>query len=414
MSVTQHSDVAGLFLEAARRLGDVPALIRRGRSTSFAELAHDVEGLSSGLRRAGLQPGERVALLVAPSRDLYACTFALFRAGLIPVLIDPGIGFKNMGRCLAESSPSVFIGSPKAHLARLLGRWAPTARLNIVADGFLPGIPRLSDYHSAEPFTGGVESLDAAAAVLFTSGSTGTAKGVVYTHGVFLAQVELLRSLFDIKEGEVSVPTFPLFGLFDAALGQTSVICEMDFTRPGGVDPMAIIGPLREHGAHQLFGSPALLDRLGRFGEIHGIALPSLRRVMSAGAPVPARVLARFSKMLVPGVQIFTPYGATEALPIALIGSDEVLGETAAHTAQGRGVCVGRPVAGAEVAVMRMTDEPVAEWDDFLRVRPGDVGEIVVKGPMVSREYLHRPEAAALAKMRDGSQVRHRMGDLGR
>lgn len=414
MTTATRAGVARLFLETARRLGDKPALIRRGEATSFAELARDVERLSSGLLRAGLQPGERVALLVPPSRDLYSSTFALFHAGLIPVLIDPGIGFRNMGRCLAEAEPAAFIGSPKAHLARILGRWAPTSRLNITADGFFPGTARLRDYHSDRPFTGGSEDMEGTAAILFTSGSTGAPKGAVYTHGMFSAQVELLRSMFDIKEGEVSVPTFPLFGLFDAALGQTCVICEMDFTRPGGVDPMAVIGPLQKHAAQQLFGSPALLDRLGRFGEKHGIALPTLRRVVSAGAPVPAKVLERFAKMLPPGVQIFTPYGATEALPVAFIGSDEILGETAALTAQGRGVCVGRPVAGAEVAVMRITDEPVAAWDDSLRVRAGDVGEIVVKGPMVSREYLRRPEAAASSKIRDGAAVRHRMGDLGR
>lgn len=412
--MTARTGVASLFLETARRLGDKPALIRRGERTSFRELARDVERLSSGLRGAGIQPGDRVALLVPPSRDLYACTFACFRAGLVPVLIDPGIGFKNMGRCLAEAAPAAFIGSPKAHLARLLGGWAPTSRLNIVADGALPGLAPLSDFSSDEPFAGAGEDAGAAAAILFTSGSTGAPKGAVYTHGMFSAQVEALRDLFDIKEGEASVPTFPLFGLFDAALGQTCVIPEMDFTRPGSVDPMAIVEPLQSHGAHQLFGSPALIDRLGRFAEHHGIALPHLRRVMSAGAPVSANVLRRLAKSLSPGVQIFTPYGATEALPVALIGSHEVLSETAALTERGGGVCVGRPVPGAEVCVIRIDDAPVTDWDDSLRVRPGEIGEIVVKGPMVSREYLARPEATALAKIRDGSDVRHRMGDLGR
>ncbi|OGS39890.1 MAG: peptide synthase, partial [Elusimicrobia bacterium RIFOXYD12_FULL_66_9] len=414
MTTATRVDVASLFLETARRLGDIPALIRRGEITPFTELARDVERLSSGLLRAGLNPGERVALLVPPSRDLYAATFAMFRAGLVPVLIDPGIGFKNMGRCLAESEPAAFIGSPKAHLARILGGWAPTSRLNIVADGFVPGIPRLRDFQSSTPLDAAPKDMEEPAAVLFTSGSTGAPKGALYTHGIFAAQVGLLRSLFDIKEGEVSVPTFPLFGLFDAALGQTCVLPEMDFTRPGGVDPRAVIGPLQKYSAQQLFGSPALLDRLGRFGEKHGIALPSLRRVMSAGAPVPARVLERFSKMLPAGVHIFTPYGATEALPVALIGSDEILEETAAMTAMGQGVCVGRPVAGAEVDIIRISDAPIKAWDGALRAIPGEIGEIVVKGPMVSASYLGRPEAAALSKIPDGARVRHRMGDLGR
>ncbi len=383
---------------------------------SFNALARDVDRLAAGLRRAGLKPGDRAALLVPPSRDFFACTFALFRLGAVPVLIDPGIGFRNMGRCLDDAQPVAFIGSPKAHLARVLGRWAPGARLRVVADGRIPGMwntRELRGLGARDGFVPAVLGPESPAAILFTSGSTGAPKGAVYTHGVFSAQVEMLREMFQIKEGEVSLPTFPLFALFDAALGMTVVIPDMDFTRPGFVDPAKIVGPLQRHRVQQLFGSPALLDRVGRYGERHGLALPDLKRVMSAGAPVPPRTLARFSKMLEPGVQIFTPYGATESLPVAVIGSAEILGETAALTARGRGVCVGRPAAGMDVALIRITDAPIPEWRDALRVLPGEVGEIVVKGPIVTREYFRRPEANAIAKIADESVVRHRMGDLG-
>ena len=410
------TDVTSLFLETARRLGEKTALIRGGENSSFSELSRDIESLAAGLRRAGLRPGERAALLIPPSRDFFACTFALFRVGAVPVLIDPGIGFANMGRCLAEAEPAAFIGSPKAHLARILGRWAPSARLSVVADGKIPGMwntRELRGIGARGGFEAGPLDSESPAAILFTSGSTGAPKGVVYTHGVFAAQVEMLRTMFAIKEGEVSLATFPLFALFDMALGQTCVIPEMDFTRPGSVDPSAIIGPLQKYGIQQLFGSPALLDHVGRYGERHGIALPHLRRVMSAGAPVPAKTLARFSQMLEPGVQIFTPYGATEALPVALIGSSEVLGETAAMTEAGRGVCVGRPASGVEIEIIFITDDPVPEWNEGLKLRPGEIGEIVVKGSAVTREYFRRPEATAVAKIRDGAAVRHRMGDLG-
>lgn len=405
-------DVAGRFLEVARRRGKAPALVHRGRETSFAQLAEDVERLAAGLARAGLRPGERAALLVPPSRDFVACSFALFRLGAVPVLIDPGIGFKNFGRCLAEAEPAAFLGSPKAHLARLLGRWAPSASLSIVADGKVPGLWNTRELRRMGSPGGGAAPSDPAA-ILFTSGSTGAPKGAVYTHAMFGAQLDLLRELFDVKEGEVSVATFPLFALFDAALGLTCVLPEMDFTRPGSVDPAAVIGPLQARRARQLFGSPALIDRLGRYGERHGVALPDLTRVMSAGAPVPARTLERFSRMLRPGTPVHTPYGATEALPVALIDSREILGGTAEATRAGKGVCVGRPVRGVEAAVIRISDEPISSWDESLRVPAGTVGEIAVKGPVVSREYFRRPEATAAAKIADGDGVRHRMGDLG-
>ncbi|MBI3565338.1 MAG: AMP-binding protein [Elusimicrobia bacterium] len=416
MTTAVRPDVATRFLETAARLGDRPALVRGEETATFAALARDVELLAAGFRRAGVRPGDRAALLVPPGRDFFACTFALFRAGAVPVLIDPGIGFRNMGRCLAEAEPAAFIGSPKAHAARWLGRWAPSASLSVVADGRVPGLRdtrELRDFGARAPFEAAVPAPDAPAAVLFTSGSTGAPKGALYTHGIFAAQVDMLREMFAIAEGEVSVPTFPLFALFDVALGMTAVIPDMDFTRPGSVDPAMIVSLLQRRRAHQLFGSPALIDRVGRFGERHGVALPHLRRVMSAGAPVPAKTLARFSTMLAAGVQVFTPYGATEALPVALTGSAEVLSETGALTARGKGVCVGRPVKGMEVAVIGISDDAIPSWDDSLRVKEGQTGEIVVKGPVVTKEYFRRPEATALAKIADGGEVRHRMGDLG-
>lgn len=418
MSESPRDDVASRFLETASRRADALALIPPPGAdvVSFRTLARDVDRLAAGLRRAGLKPGDRAALLVPPSRDFFALTFALFRLGAVPVLIDPGIGFRNMGHCLDGARPVAFIGSPKAHLARLLGRWAPASRLNVVADGRIPGMwntRELRGLGARDGFVPAPLAPETPAAVLFTSGSTGVPKGAVYTHGVFSAQVDMLKAMFDIQEGEVSLPTFPLFALFDVALGMTAVIPDMDFTRPGFVDPAKIVGPLQKHRVQQLFGSPALLERVGRYGERYGVALPDLKRVMSAGAPVPARTLRRFLKMLPPGVEIFTPYGATESLPVALIGSSEILQETAALTAQGRGVCVGRPAAGMEIAVIRITDEHIPEWREALRVLPGEIGEIVVKGPVVTREYFERPEATAAAKIADASSVRHRMGDLG-
>jgi acyl-CoA synthetase (AMP-forming)/AMP-acid ligase II len=136
---------------------------------------------------------------------------------------------------------------------------------------------------------------------------------------------------------------------------------------------------------------------------------------MSAGAPVSAAVIERVTQMLAPGVQVFTPYGATESLPVSSIGSDEILGETRKQTEKGGGVCVGRPVGGMEVKIIRISDDPIATWSDELLVAPGVIGEIVVKGPVVSRSYFNRPSSTALAKIEDCQHggFYHRMGDLG-
>ncbi len=396
---------------------DAPAVIHRGETLTFAQLRRRCDRHAHRLASLGIGRGTRTVLMVKPGFDFFALTFALFKLGAVPVLVDPGMGLKNLGKCLAEAAPEAFVGIPMAHFARVVAGWGKaTLRRHVTVGGGFLGVARLeADDTPDTPFVATPTEPGDTAAVLFTSGSTGVPKGAVYQHATFDAQVAFLRDHFGFGPGDVDLPTFPLFALFDAALGVTAVIPEMDFTRPGSVAPQAIIGPIRQYGVTQMFGSPALLDRVGRWGAAHGDKLPSLRHVISAGAPVPPHVMETFHTLVGPEATIHTPYGATEALPVAAITSREVLGETAAAWARGEGTCVGRPVGGVELAVIPISDAPIGAWSDDLRLPPGAVGELAVRGPIVSRGYMNRPDHDAAAKIPDGhGGVWHRMGDLGR
>jgi acyl-CoA synthetase (AMP-forming)/AMP-acid ligase II len=432
------------------------------RAITFTELNADSDAVAHGLAAAGVRRGTRAALMVPPSPDFFALTFALLKVGAVPVLIDPGMGVKNLGKCLAEAEPEAFIGVAKAHAARRVFGWAKrTLRTTVNAGRWRfycdTSLARLrAAGRNRGPYTMPDSAANEPAAVLFTSGSTGVAKGVVYTHGIFAAQVEMLKATYGIEPGEIDLCTFPLFALFGPALGMTCVIPDMDASRPARIDPRKAASQIKQFGVTNLFGSPAVIRRLGELAQgltpstsasstdavFSGVAtgdtaapagpplnvtlleqtnragavlLSSLRRVISAGAPASAASIERFVRLLSGGAEVFTPYGATEALPVANVGSREILGETRALTEQGRGVCVGRPVAGMEVRVIRISDGPIAEWDDALLVPPGEVGEFVVRGPVVTREYFNRPDATKLAKIRDPKtgEVLHRMGDVG-
>ncbi|MEO8145303.1 MAG: fatty acid CoA ligase family protein [Betaproteobacteria bacterium] len=388
---------------------------------SFGELEAVSNRLALALAGAGIQRGMRAALMVPPSLDFFTLTFALFKAGVVPVLIDPGIGVRNLSGCLAHAKPEAFIGIPKAHAARVLLGWArASVRINVtVGTRWFWGGHTLNDLRErtpgGQPFTAIEPSPDETAAILFTSGSTGAPKGAVYTHEIFGAQVGHIRLLYGIEPGEMDLATFPLFALFGPALGMTAVVPEMDASRPASADPANIVGAIHKFGITNMFGSPALINRVGRYGEAQGITLPTLRRAISAGAPVSARVIERFAAMLPQGAQVFTPYGATECLPVASIGSDEILGETRHRTDEGAGVCVGTPVPGLQARIIRISDEPIGRWDDALEVPNGEIGEIAVKATHASRSYFNLPAATVLAKIQDGASdgFYHRMGDVG-
>ena len=393
---------------------------RNGRydiELTYAQLDARSDAIAAGLAKRGIARGTRTVVMVRPTPEFFLLMFALFKAGAVPVLVDPGIDKRALKQCLDEAKPEAFIGIPLAMLAKTLLRWATSARVRIttgmrawLADATLAEVER--DGANAPPQLADTQP-DDVAGILFTSGSTGVPKGVVYRHRHFVAQIEMLRNAFGIAPGGIDLPTFPPFALFDPALGLTSVIPDMDPTQPARADPRKLHAAIARFGITQLFGSPALMQVLAR----HGEKLPTVKRVTSAGAPVPPAVVQRMFELLPADAQLWTPYGATECLPVAVIEGRELL-TLRARTETGAGTCVGRPVAGNTVRIIRISDDAIAAWDDALLVGVGQVGEITVAGPSATDSYFNRDAQTALAKIRetlpDGSERSvHRMGDLG-
>ncbi len=401
---------------------DAQGRVRYTEQLSYAELDQRSDAIAAGLQRIGIGQGVRAAVMVRPSPAFFLLMFALFKRGAVPVLIDPGIDKRALRQCLDEAAPQAFIGIPLAQFASLLLGWGRGHVRQRVTVGrrWLWGGHTLAQLEALGAGCGpqlGATAGEDVAAILFTSGSTGVPKGVVYRHRHFVAQIDLLGRAFGIQAGGVDLPTFPPFALFDPALGLTSVIPEMDPTRPARADPAKLIDAIQRFEVNQMFGSPALLDVLSRYGAQHAIRLPSLRRVTSAGAPVPPAVVERMQAMLPEDGEIWTPYGATECLPVAVIEGRE-LRATRAATETGAGTCVGRAVAPNEVRIIAITDAAIADWSQVRECAVGEVGEISVAGPTATDSYFERPQATALAKIRetlpDGStRVVHRMGDVG-
>ncbi|PKM15632.1 MAG: peptide synthase [Gammaproteobacteria bacterium HGW-Gammaproteobacteria-2] len=424
----EPANIAAALVRMARQQPDAIALRcpgRRGRgglarynlAVSYRELDARSDAIAAGLARIGIVRGTRAVVMVRPGADFFALMFALFKAGAVPVLVDPGIERHALKQCLGEAQPQAFIGIALAQWARRMlgwGRGHVRQCVSVGRFGFAgPSLATLERWGAGAGPQLADTMPDEVAAILFTSGSTGVPKGVVYRHRHFLAQIQMLGDAFGIAPGAVNLPTFPPFALFDPALGSTSVIPDMDPTRPARADPRKLHDAVARFAVTDLFGSPALMAVLAR----HGQPLPGLKRLMSAGAPVPAAVVARLRELLPEDARLWTPYGATECLPVAVIEGGE-LQATRAATETGSGTCVGRPVPPNVVRLICIRDDAIIDWSEVQPVQPGEVGEITVAGPSVTDSYFNRPEATALAKIRerlaDGSErVVHRMGDLG-
>lgn len=384
-------------------------------SITFAGLESRSNQIARGVQQAGIEPGTRIALMVPPGIDFVAWVFGLFKSGVVIILIDPGMGRKNMMRCLSEAKPVGLVGIPLAHFARTLFRFRlPLCRRNIVL-GRWPGCTRAASFASLS----GAElppvelTRESPAAIIFTTGSTGPPKGVLYRQRIFIEQSRQIRDYFAIQPGEVDVSGFPLFALFNTAMGTTTVFPKMDATRPADVHPPEIIRAIEKFNATQSFGSPALWNTVSKWCEKNSVTLPTIKRVLSAGAPVPARVLERIRSIISHEGEAFTPYGATEALPVACNSASIVLNETAARTALGEGTCVGHCFPDIQWRIIKISDAPIANASACEFLLPGEIGELIVQGTVVTDQYVTRTDANAEHKIADGDSFWHRMGDVG-
>ncbi len=380
---------------------------------SFAEMDADCDAVARFFVQKGIVRGTRVLLMVKPGLDLILTTFALFKIGAVPVAVDPGMGLKSFLNCVHRSQPEALVGIPLAiGISRLFRKSFQTVHIRIKA-----GANSFLNLHEkyggvGENFPMAITRTDDLAAVLFTSGSTGPPKGVRYEHGMFDAQVRLIRDQYHIEPGEVDLPMLPIFALFNPALGMTTVVPEMNPSKPAKVDPGKIVRAIKQNAVTTSFGSPVLWQKIGRYCAEKEISLPTMRRVLIAGAPV-SPGLVRLLQPVLPNAIIHTPYGATECLPVSSHSGPEILEKTWQHTEKGKGTCVGRPVPEVEVKIIGITEGAIPQFDPSLEIATGEIGEIIVKGPVVTKSYDRLDNETAGAKIHQNDETWHRIGDLG-
>ena len=415
MATRQPTQAAVKIARGQKISGEIDYL-----TLSFSALEQEVAAWADKLRAAGVSRGDRVLVMVRQGLPLIAAAFGLFKIGAIPIIIDPGMGRKNFLACVARSQPRVLLGIPLAQITSYIFRTAFAAvRIRIWASSSPTAQLASSEKINAAVTLAADCAATDLAAILFTSGSTGAPKGVCYEHGMFAAQVRLVRTTYGITPGEIDLPLLPIFALFNPALGMTTIVPAIDPRQPANLDPAKIVRAIQQEGVTNSFGSPTLWRIIARYCLKNNLTLPSLKRVLMAGAPVPPELFADLLKIL-PNGMAYSPYGATEALPVASISGLHVITTTAKATAAGQGTCVGQPVQEVTIKIIAPSTTAMVSATEICEMPVGEIGEIIVQGPMVTKTYDQLAAATALAKISPLKTAHglpsgpwHRLGDAG-
>jgi acyl-coenzyme A synthetase/AMP-(fatty) acid ligase len=390
----------------AQRRGDpAPAVIELGshpRTISFGDLHTRIENIAAGMAASGIEAGDRIALLVQPGVDLTAILYGLWRRGAIAVVVDAGLGLRGIRTALRSAGPRYVVGGFKGlAAARTMGLAA-----QFISVGEAPGIKvaltldeiEARGAHAPVPDP---PAADQPAAIAFTSGATGPAKGVLYLHGQLQAQREALASLYSITTSDRLVAAFGPFALMGAALGIPSVVPDMNLTAPRTLTAEALAEAVAAVDATMVFASPAALANVARTRA--GVqSMPGVRLLLSTGAPVPAELLREVLSMF-PAAQAHAPYGMTEVLPVADIGLKEM-----EAVGRGNGTCVGHPVPAVTVRISALDEAGDATGP--LSEAPGVTGEVCVQAAHAKQRY-DRLWVTERAASRDAGW--HRTGDVG-
>jgi len=406
------TNIASHLKDTSARLPNGKAILsarRKFPEKSFAELYQDVRACSAFLKTKGIEKGDKALLFVRSGYELIVLAFSLFFIGAVPVIIDPGMGLRSVLRCIRTTQPNHMIGIPLAHwVSRFFRKSFKSIRGRILIGSNLFNEKTLSTpaEKNSNPVNVSPEEL---AAIVFTSGSTGPPKGVCYMHKTFDGQISALRENFGMQEGEVDMTTLPIFALFNPALGITTVMPEINPSKPAKASAQSLVETLVDFEVTTAFASPVIGRKIADWCEHGNLRLPRMNRFFLAGAPSPPQLVEKLASVMEKG-QVLIPYGATEALPVSYCTHADVM-RARKGTEQGEGSCLGKALPGVSIKLFPVSASPFGT--EVEEVDKGQVGEICVAGPIVTEKYYRMPGATFDSKFRYDSQIYHRMGDLG-
>ena len=402
--MNRQLNIIDLFLQTAAGNPERTAIIYKEQRVSFGDFKNSVIETAAYFKSKGIYAGDRVLVFVPMSIDLYRVALALFYMGATAVFLDEWVSKKRLEECCKIARCRAFVGTWKV---RLLSFFSSELRKIPVKLGV--------NYKKNSGDLPMHETLATDTALItFTTGTTGTPKAAKRTHGFLKEQFDALIEKINPREGEVDMPALPIVLMINLGAGSTSVIPEFKAGKPAEMNAEKIWQQIKDHNVERIVSSPFFIKKISEYIIENNIATPGLQKIFTGGAPVFASEAAIYLKAF-PGSTIEIVYGSTEAEPISSINAATLVNEK--KDTLTKGLPVGAPYRKANVRIIKIISDAIqcnsiAELD-AITLPDSVIGEIIVSGPHVLREYFNNDEALKQNKIFIGTDCWHRTGDSG-
>ncbi|PZA13597.1 fatty-acid--CoA ligase [Rhodopseudomonas palustris] len=379
---------AGLRKAASFR-GDEIALVTPERSFSHSELLNRIARLAGAFCRFGIEAGERVAILAANGNEYIECYFAVLWAGGVVVPVNSRFSLPEMIEQVADAEPSVLVCDRNfLDSALQLSEACRCISAVIAAAPGSAGQSKLYDYEATlaeeKPCADAGRGGDDLACLFYTGGTTGRAKGVMLNHRNLWVNAVVTSLSFGFDETTVALHAGPLFHLGAGARVYTTSIMGGRHVVIPRFSPKDVLAAISQHKVTVATFVPTMLGMILQLPDLDSYDLSSLKLITYGASPMPEPVLQE-CLMRLPGIKFGQSYGMTELSPVATILSPaDHLPSAPRHRLRS----AGRPIVSAEVRIVDADDRDM---------KPGEVGEVVVRGPMVMAGYWKQPELTAQA-----------------
>ena len=392
--------------------------LHRYQSLTFLRCQELGEQYARGMQASSIKQGDLAVILMKPSLELVPVFLALWHVGAIPLVVDPGASKEQKLKSIEDIRPNVLVGIPLVHALRILHRKAfRSITRSVTIGGFSPvGGPTLKSFlrlPKDKPFSSAPTLANDTMAIVFTTGSTGAPKGVVYTHANGAAIIQIMQESLGIGPQQICLACHPAFAIYFVGSGATVITPDMDPRYPRDASPACLLDIIRDQRPTVAFMQIPVVTNLVKHCAERGEKIPHLRKILTTGASVPIELVEGVQRVMAePDGDLHVMYGATEALCISYATGRELLAK-ASQMRDGEGTYLGRPAPGITVKVIGISSQPIERWSASLVLAPRQIGEICVFGPVVTPEYYGKPEATRKAKIPDVDGLWHRMGDAG-